>query len=180
VAVFALMALSMAVQDQADRVTSFAMAHTEYGAFSWNIGRLKRIEGRNAFNIARMHHFTDLDAAAGRPYPFVVESIDIDCDTRRYTSNFRVFFEPRENDDHPERLYVAGSQDDVRTEDIQTGTPEYSVYQSACLREQVTGYHIVEMTTAQAMVELIRFSQDDPIGPDVSPGAVADPAPPAD
>lgn len=172
------MALSIAAQGQADRVTAFAMAHTEYGALSWNIGRLQPVEGRNAFNLARMNYFNVLDAAAGRPYPFVAESIDIDCDTRRYTSKLRVFFEPRGSADRPDRLYIAASENDERTQDIRVGTPEYSVYQSACLREQVTGYHIVEMTTGQAMGELIRFSREAPVGADVAPGEVAPPPAP--
>ncbi|MGV8928957.1 MAG: hypothetical protein ACOH1E_04360 [Brevundimonas sp.] len=159
--------------------TTYAFAHTEHGAMAWNIGRLERLEGRNAFNLARLHYFGALDAAAGRPFPFVIESIDIDCDSRRYTSKFRMFLKRGEDSEDQESLFLAANEPDEKSAAVRTGTEEYSVYQSACLHEDVQGYFIVQMpTVVDALTELVRFSQNHPVGADVVAGQDA-PAPPA-
>jgi len=172
------MSLALLAQDPAQLETSFAFAHIEHGAMAWNIGRLKRLEGRNAFNLSRIHYFSELDAAAGRPFPFVIESIDVDCESRRYTSKFRAYFESRANPEDGERLYLAANERDERSAAISVGTAEYSVYQSACLNEEVHGYFIAQMTTMDALAELKRFSENHPVGADVLPGEDV-PVPPA-
>lgn len=174
-AVFGLVALALAAQDPAQGETSFAFAHTDYGAMAWNIGRLERLEGRNAFNLARLHYFSELDAAAGQPFPFLMESIDIDCDSRRYTSKFRMYLEPREDSEHRKSLYLAANESEEKSAAIRVGSPEYSVYQSACLDEEVQGYFIVERTTMDALAELVTFSQNHLAGADVLPGGEVPP-----
>jgi hypothetical protein len=179
VAAFGLLVLALAVQDPAQSETSFAFAHTGDGAIAWNIGRLERLEGRNAFNLARLHYFTEVDVGAGRPSPFMIESVDIDCDGRRYTSKFRVWLEPRQDSEHRESLYLAANDTEERTAPIRVGTAEYSVFQSACLNEEVQGYFIVRMTTMDALAELVRFSENHPVEGDVLPGEEV-PASPAE
>lgn len=164
------MVLALVVQDPAQHGTSFAFAHTEHGAIAWNIGRLEPLKGRNAFNLARIHYFSELNAEAGRPFPFMIESVDIDCENSRYTSKARVFLEPREDSERRESLYLAANESEERSAAIRVGTAEYSVYQSACLNEEVHGYFIVQMATMDALAELARFSQTHPIGADVLPG----------
>lgn len=168
-ATLAIMVLALAAQDPVQDNTAFAFAHTEHGAMAWNIGRLKRIEGRNAFSIGRLSYFIKIDASSGRPFPFVFENVEIDCDSRRYTSKFRVFFEPRKDTDHREKMYLAANDSDERSDSIRLETAEYSVYSSACLNEAVTGYHIVRMPTVAAMAYLPMFSRN-PAGSEVSAG----------
>lgn len=167
---FGLLALALAIQDPGERATSFAFAHTEHGAMAWNIGAMERLEGRNAVNLPRFHYFAELDAPAGRPYPFVIESVDIDCDSRRYTSNFRLFLEPGQEAGQRESLYLAENDPEEKSAPIRVGTAEYSVFQAACLNEDVEGYFIARMTTTEALVELVRFSEDHPVSGDVLPG----------